>query len=48
MLEDAFRALHICEELLDQWIKIEENASQPDFFLEPDRHTHQKVEENFV
>ena len=48
MLEDAFRALHICEELLDQWIKIEQNASQPEFFLEPDRHTHQKVEENFV
>ena len=49
MLENAFRALHICEEQsLDQWIKIEQNALQPDFSLEPGRHTHQKVEEDFV
>ena len=48
MLEDAFRALHICEEQLDQLIKIEQNASQPEFLLEPGRHTDQKVEENFV
>ena len=48
MLENAFRALHICEEQFDQLIKIEQNASQPEFLLEPGRHTHQKVEENFV